>query len=203
MIHVLPGSVSNGMRWSNPLGLIATAIAGTLLSNRYASIDKRIVDGPGTGGRGAVPAVSGFDLDGARLDIPDDLGPGPTVAIVAYQRHHQRDVDTWLPFLTGLEERVPGLRVFEFPTVRPMGVAGQEWLDGVMRAGIPDPAARRRTVTLYVDVAAFNAAIGLPGADRVHVLVLDGDGRVTWRAEGPFDPVAADELEAAVRTLAR
>lgn len=191
------------MRWPIPSGAIASAMASSLQTDRYASIDNRIVDGPGAAGRGAVPAVSGFDLDGARLDIPDDLGPGPTVAIVAYQRHHQRDVDTWLPFLTGVEDRVRGLRVFEFPTVRPMGVAGQEWLDGVMRAGIPDPAARRRTVTLYVDVTDFNAAIGLAGADRIHVLVLDGEGWVTWRAEGPFDPVAADRLEAAVRTLAR
>lgn len=201
-IHSLPRSVSDGMRWSIPLGVVAAAMTNLLLSNRYTSIDNRIVDPPGTAGRGATPTVSGFDLEGTRLDLPADLGPGPTVAIVAYRRHHQRDVDTWLPFVVGLERRVPSLQVYEFPTVHPMGIAGQEWLDGVMRAGIPDPVARRRTVTLYVDVKDFNAALGLPGTDRIHVLVLDGDGRVAWRTEGPFDPGAAAELEAAVLELA-
>ena len=63
-----------------------------------------------------------------------------------------------------------------------------------MRRGIPDPAVRAATITLYIDKAPFKRALRISDEDRIHVLLVDRDGRVHWRAEGPFDPAAAEQL---------
>jgi hypothetical protein len=141
--------------------------------------------------------VTGFDLHRNRLDLPGDLR-GVTVAVIAYTQRQQLDVDTWLPYLVDLERRVPELTVYEFPTVPPMGVARQEYLDGVMRAGIRDPGSRARTVTLYVDVVAFNSALGVSETSSIHLVVLDDAGFVRWTTSGRYSDAAATALEHAV-----
>lgn len=166
----------------------------TVGTSRYRGLDNAIPTEPVPG---RVPAVTGFDLHRNRLDLPGDLR-GATVAVVAYTQRQQLDVDTWLPYLIDLERRVPELTVYEFPTVPPMGVAGQEYLDGVMRAGIRDPGARSRTVTLYVDVAAFNAALGFSSTSSINLAVLDDAGAVRWSTSGRYSDPAATALEQAV-----
>lgn len=64
--------------------------------------------------------------------------------------------------------------------------------------GIPDRAARARTLTAYLDLPATAAALGLPGTDRIGALLVDRAGVVRWRAAGPVDPAAVTALTAAV-----
>jgi predicted transcriptional regulator len=68
-----------------------------------------------------------------------------------------------------------------------------------MRAGIPDPVARERTITLYLDKSAFRQALRLLHEDDIHVLLLDRQGRVLWSAEGAFTPEKGESLSAVVR----
>jgi hypothetical protein len=68
-----------------------------------------------------------------------------------------------------------------------------------MRAGIPDPVARERTITLYLDKDAFRGALQLATEEDIQALLLDRQGRVLWRAEGILTPDKAASLEAAVK----
>jgi hypothetical protein len=53
-----------------------------------------------------------------------------------------------------------------------------------MRAGIPDSTARERTVTLYLDKAAFRRQLDIPDERDVHVLLVTRDGEIVWRTAG-------------------
>ena len=64
-----------------------------------------------------------------------------------------------------------------------------------MRRGIPDPAVRSATITLYTDKSRFRQALGLPDEERIYVLLVGRDGAVQWRAEGAFDAARAEALE--------
>ena len=57
-------------------------------------------------------------------------------------------------------------------------------IDGGMTAGIGDPDVLARTITVYTDVRAFQAALGIPGSDDVHALVVRRDGTVLAHASG-------------------
>jgi hypothetical protein len=53
-----------------------------------------------------------------------------------------------------------------------------------MRAGIPDPSTRERTVTLYIDKQLFKQALNMPDEDHIYVLLADQAGNVLWRGRG-------------------
>ena len=55
-----------------------------------------------------------------------------------------------------------------------------------MRAGIPNPKTRERTITLYLDKADFRAALGMPDEDHIYILVIDRQGNELFRARCPY-----------------
>jgi predicted transcriptional regulator len=59
--------------------------------------------------------------------------------------------------------------------------------------------ARARTITLYVDKAAFRQALELPHEEDIYVLLVDREGNVLWRAEGAFTPEKGESLAAVLR----
>lgn len=147
------------------------------------------------------PKLTTRDLNGAKRDLPDDFGGEINLLLVAYLRHHQEDVDTWVPRLRELEADIPGLRYYELPVVGPMNRLGRLSLDLGMRAGIPDPDVRERTLTLYVDRAEFRRSLGIPTEDTIALVLLDRDHRVAWQDLGPFRDDTASELDRALGAI--
>jgi hypothetical protein len=66
-----------------------------------------------------------------------------------------------------------------------------------MRAGIPNPKTRERTITLYLDKADFRAALDMPDEEHIYVLLVDRQGKEFFRTRGPYNP----EGEAALRQI--
>jgi hypothetical protein len=150
---------------------------------------------------GHFPRVEGRNLEGDRFMLPGDFGGAINVVLVAFKREQQHDVDTWMRALKRIAEANADLRVYELPTLGRRYRLMRSFIDGGMRAGIPDRAVRAATVTLYIDKAPFRRALGVRDEDRIYVLLVDREGRVHWRAEGAFDPRAGAELESTVRNL--
>ena len=149
---------------------------------------------------GTFPRTAGRNLEGWKFTLPFDLEGKRNVVVIAFKREQQADVDTWMPFLGKVSAAHPELRVYEIPTLARGYRLMQSFIDGGMRRGIPDPAVRAATITLYIDKAPFKRALRISDEDRIHVLLVDRDGRVHWRAEGPFDPAAAEQLVERVST---
>ena len=143
---------------------------------------------------GTFPRAVGRNLEGWKFTLPFDLEGKRNVVVIAFKREQQPDVDTWMPFLGKVAAAHPELRVYEIPTLARGYRLMQSFIDGGMRRGIPDPAVRAATITLYIDKAPFKRALRISDEDRIQVLLVDRDGRVHWRAEGPFDPATAEQL---------
>jgi predicted transcriptional regulator len=91
------------------------------------------------------------------------------------------------------------VRYYELPTIERLNALARTFINEGMRAGIPDPVARERTITLYLDKNALQEALQLSGESDIYVLLLDRQGRVLWRAEGAFTPEKGASLAAVVR----
>ena len=150
---------------------------------------------------GRFPRVEGRNLEGDRFLLPNDFGGEINVVLVAFKREQQHDVDTWMPLLKRIAEANTGLRVYELPTLGRRYRLMRSFIDGGMRAGIPDRSVRAATVTLYIDKSPFRRALGLQDEDRIYVLLVDREGQVHWRTDGAFDANAGAELESAVGRL--
>jgi hypothetical protein len=145
------------------------------------------------------PSVTGSNLQRRKLDLPEGFEGELNLVLVAFQQWQQRQVDTRIPFSKQLEEAHSLLRYYELPTIQRLNTLARTFINEGMRAGIPDPVARERTITLYVDKTAFKQALQLPREDDIYVLLLDRRGRVLWRAEGSFAQDKGESLPAAVR----
>jgi hypothetical protein len=144
------------------------------------------------------PAVTGSNLQREKLALPQDFEGEQNLVLIAFQQWQQAQVDTWLPYARQLESTHSGVRYYELPTIQRLNVLSRTFINEGMRAGIPDPVARERTITLYVDKLAFRQALQLPGEDNIYVLLLDRQGQVLWRTEGTFTPEKGDSLMAKV-----
>jgi hypothetical protein len=83
---------------------------------------------------------------------------------------------------------------YELPTINEMPGLSRMFINEGMRAGIPDQTARERTVTLYLDTAAFRRATAIPDTSQVHILLVDRAGEILWRTTGDYSPAKGDEM---------
>lgn len=144
------------------------------------------------------PSIKASNLSGREYALPDDLEGELNIVALPFQMWHQNEVDTWTPLLEQIERRIPVVRAYELPVLRSMNRLSQWMIDQGMRGGIPDPATRARTITLYLDKERFRKAMGLPDEEHIYVLLVDRAGQVYWQTRGPYSPDKAASLLAAV-----
>ena len=144
------------------------------------------------------PQVRGSNLSRRKLTLPDDLGGELNLVLVPFQQWQQSIVDTWIPFAKQLEQRFPGVRYYELPTIRKMNRFARTFINEGMRAGILDPLARERTVTLYLDKRNFRHALDIPHEESVYAFLVDRKGGIYWRSEGTFSAQKGKALVEAI-----
>jgi len=145
-----------------------------------------------------LPNVSGYNLERKKMNFPADFSGALNLVFIAFQRWHQEIIDGWVPFVAGLSQKYPGLNYYEFPTLARGNPIYRTLLNEGMRAGIPNPATRARTITLYLDKAKFRQPLDIPTEQEVWVYLFNQKGATIWRAAGPFTPETGDALAAAV-----
>jgi hypothetical protein len=147
------------------------------------------------------PLLAGRDLENQAVLVPRDLPGEARLLIVAFQRWHQSVVDGWAAALAELSAEHPGLEVWEIPTLSSGYRPFRSFIDGGMRAGIPDAHARRHTITVYTGIRDVQRRLGLPDLDNIHLYLLDKDGGVVWSGSGSVDESQVAGLGLALRNL--
>ncbi len=147
------------------------------------------------------PDLSSRDLNRRDVRLPQDFTSAVTLLAIAWVRQDQRAVDTWLPTFAAIEAEHDDVDHVELPVVGDMGRVRRTMLDNVMRGGITDPSTRARTITLYVDTAAFRSALEIEDPDQIVVMALDANHVVRWRHAGACTPEAATSLREAVAEM--
>jgi len=165
------------MAWFAAIVIAAVLIALSLWGydrfvNPQARIDPEALEGV------RFPAVRGSSLSGRSYTLPQDIEGEIALVMIAFQQVHQFDVNTWLPVARDLSQQYEALAYYELPTIDRLNPAARTFIDGGMRAGIPDPVARATTITLYLDKPAFRQALEIPdvgvsGRGKAIVNLLD------------------------------
>jgi hypothetical protein len=147
------------------------------------------------------PQLQASDLEKRLLNLPGDFEGGRNLLLVAFQREQQAQVDTWLREMKRFEEVDLNFRHYELPTIQRPNRLLRWIIDSGMRRGIPDPKARARTITLYIDKAPFLKALGIADENRIYCFLVDRTGRVLWRADGVFEESKGLSLRDALQKL--
>jgi hypothetical protein len=131
------------------------------------------------------PTVNGSNLQRAKLTLPQDFAGEYNLLFIAFQQWQQDEVNTWISLAESCEARFPGLVYYELPTIRALNAFSKFFINEGMRAGIPNPKSRERTITLYLEKDDFRTALGLEDEEHIFALLIDHQGNEFWRARGP------------------
>jgi hypothetical protein len=187
----------------NPLIIIGivlvVVIAGLWAYDRL--FDRQQVIDPTAYPNVRFPEVRGTSLSGEEFNLPGDIGAEYALIMIAFQQYQQVEINTWLPLARELADRYPQLVYFEFPTIDRLNAAARAFIDGGMRAGIPDPVARATTITLYLDRSAFREVLDIQGEDQIVVMLINQDGEVFWRTEGPATDNSLEEVDSILQDI--
>ncbi|MEJ2750178.1 MAG: hypothetical protein P8183_20065, partial [Anaerolineae bacterium] len=141
---------------------------------------------------------NGRNLARQKLQFPDDFAGDVNLVFIAFQQWQQMEVDSWVSLAEELCQTYPGLAYYEFPTIRRLNRLSQMFINEGMRAGIPNPATRQRTITLYLNKNAFRQALDINNEDHIWLYLFDQAGRVLWRLQGAYTVENGEALETAV-----
>lgn len=148
------------------------------------------------------PTVQGENLEGRVFTLPTDLKGTYNLLFIAFQREQQADIDRWVPLVKQLLKQYPALAYYELPTIYRGNPLFRWWVNTGMRMGIPDREAREATITLYLDKPAFRKALAINDEERIYVLLVNRNGDVYWRAEGPYTEEKGQGLRRALESQA-
>jgi hypothetical protein len=148
--------------------------------------------------RARFPTVRGSSLSRQNYVFPGDIEGEVAFLMIAFQQYQQGDVNTWLPVAGELANEYADLAYYELPTIQRLTAPARAFIDGGMRTGIPDQQARDTTVTLYLDKAAFREALDIPTEDIIVAMLINRQGDVLWRAQGPATEQAERDLRIAI-----
>ncbi len=144
------------------------------------------------------PPVAGEALDGTSFLAPRDLAIGRTVTMIGFALEHKPELESWVPFIDALVRSRPDVRARLF-----IGLGTPKWLRrGIvtaMKAAVHAPEQRASTIPMFVDVDAFARSLGISDRTHLTLLLVEPDGRITWRGSGPFSAAAGASLTAALR----
>jgi hypothetical protein len=122
-------------------------------------------------------------LAGTRLVLPDSLDGQIGLIVLAFRRHAQPAVDSWIG---PVSRRYASTELFGWYEV-PMLAGGWRmisgFIEGGMRSGVR-PRNHDHVATCYGDAARIRAQLGIGDLDSAHGYVLDRDGRICWNGSG-------------------
>ena len=147
------------------------------------------------------PTVNGSNLLREKLTLPRDFQGRFNLVCIAFEQWQQMEVDSWMGLSKELEEQFDGLVFYELPTIQSRNTLYKMFINEGMRAGIPNPKTRERTITLYLDKADFRAALGMLDEEHIYILVVDRQGNEFFRARGPYSREGEATLRQALSHL--
>ena len=156
---------------------------------------------PERGSESYFPEVAGRNINEEQYSLPGGFERKYNLVLMAFTQRHQLSVNTWLNEVKKIERKYPQLRVYELPTLPNFPQWQQQQLDNWMSAGISDPVARKRTITLYTDVDAIKEALNFSNTSKIRLFLVDRNGKVYWEGEGAYSREQFKQLSEVVSSL--
>ena len=147
---------------------------------------------------GQMPAHTTQSLSHTPVAMPEGLPSDRTLALVTFHRDQRSQADSWIEGMNLKNDtsiswvRIPVLGEPDTPDARS---DAEKRLLGRYTTDIE----RAKMLPMFVDKAAFARATGLNNIQQSYAMVLNRQGEVLARVEGPFN---ADKAQLLRETLA-
>lgn len=135
---------------------------------------------------GQFPPVQATSLDGVHMNLPAGFTGRLNLVLISFKREQQQEVDSWIPAARKLETSHGLFRYYELPTMSRQNLLYRWWFDEALRSNTTDKDLRNRILTAYVNKHSFKKSLDIESEKRVVAVLVDQNGRVYWRVDGPY-----------------
>lgn len=144
------------------------------------------------------PSLISYSLSHAKLNMPADFAGQLNLLLISFQPEQQTQIETWMPMAQALQHTNFNFRWYRLPVSSRENVVFRWWENSSMRSDETDPETWPWIVPLYIDKDDFRRKLHISGERQIVVLLVDKQGHVLWRADGPLTPDKRTSLAAAV-----
>jgi hypothetical protein len=144
------------------------------------------------------PALTAYNLAKTKLNLPADFAGQLDLLLISFQPEQQTQIQTWLSTAQGLQHTNFNLHWYRLPISTRENIVFRWWDDSSMRSDESDPEIWPWIIPLYIDKDGFRHSLHIPSDKQVAVLLINKQGKVLWRADGPLTPEKRTALQAAV-----
>ena len=134
---------------------------------------------------GRMPSMTAKRLNQQPIALPEGLPAGRTLALVAFQRSHRGEIESWIK---GMDLRENGpIEWLKIPVLDdPGSESARSQIEQRILARHSALIDQSRLVPVFTNREAFIRAAGLSSSDHAWVLVIGRDGQVLARVEGEY-----------------
>ena len=134
---------------------------------------------------GRMPSMTAKRLNQQPIALPEGLPAGRTLALVAFQRSHRGEIESWIK---GMDLRENGpIEWLKIPVLEdPGSESARSQIEQRILARHSALIDQSRLVPVFTNREAFIRAAGLSSSDHAWVLVIGRDGQVLARVEGEY-----------------
>jgi hypothetical protein len=159
---------------------------------------------PGDNAKPAVfPTLTAYNLAKTKLNLPADFAGQIDLLLISFQPEQQTQIQTWLSTAQGLQHTNFKFHWYRIPVSSRENIIFRWWDDSSMRSDESDPEIWHWIIPLYIDKESFRHSLRIPSDKQIAVLLIDKQGKVLWRADGPLTPDKRTGLEGAVSAASK
>ncbi len=166
------------------LGLLTATLTGCIAGSANNDLPDQAAADSATP---ALPEVELADLDGQVYNFPKDLPADLNLFIFGFAHEQKEATQTWVEPVLEIQKTQPKLSLFKVPVIDSSAAVLRLMIRNGMRSK-SDDAARKRTLTLFVDKAKFSQRIGVTDDKQPSIVLFDRSGKIVWRSEGASTP---------------
>lgn len=152
----------------------------------------------GAGKPARFPDLTAYNLAKQKLNLPSGFVGQVNLLLISFQPEQRKQIDSWMAVAQALQHTDFNFRWYQMPVSSSELWIFRWWDNSSMRSDETDPETWPWIVPLYVDKDGFRHSLHIPGEKQISVLLVDRQGNVLWRAEGPMTPEKRNSLQAAV-----
>lgn len=144
------------------------------------------------------PHITSYSLSRAKVNLPADFAGQLNLLLISFEPEQQTQIQTWLSTAQGLQHTNFNLHWYRLPVSSRENMVFRWWDNSSMRSDQSDPEIWPWIIPLYVDKDAFRKPLQIPTGKQIAILLVNKEGNVLWRSEGPLTPDKRASLIAAV-----
>ena len=141
-----------------------------------------------------IPSFNGVSLAGSPVQLPGDLHGGLGILVLGFSKGSRDGVTAWGRRLQTLYASSTSVRFYEMAMLADVPRLVRGVVERTLRDSMP-PAAQARFLPLTDHEAAWRKVTHYGKPDDPYVLLVDGQGRVLWQAEGDASNQAYTALQ--------